>query len=430
MRLPQSIRNAVAWAASPAQKTASMPTKPQVTRNLSNSISPVQLQRLRHDIAMWREAVSEAELAWFPHRVRMQRLYIDTVLNGHVFALMERRKDLTLLRDFALTGGTGIESETWNRYFRSQQWFQLFLEYALDALFFGYSLIALGDITDGAFTNIQPVRRWNISPDRENVTSLVYSLTGTPFLDEPYANWHIWVKTPGQSGTPNCGYGLLYNIALYEIFLRNTLGFNADFVELYAMPYRVGKTTKTTEAERAELFEAIKNMGSAGFALIDPTDDINFLETRLGGNGYQAYDNLEARCQKVISKIILGHADAADSVPGRLGNNGDRQSNPVVMAMMDKQTKDGRFVEALINTQLLPKMRTLGFAIPSDLTFSFKNDGEKQALREREDESNKLTADIFQTIKNAGGQPDWQYFTARTGIPVNTLENEAIDPMG
>jgi len=425
-----SIKNAVSWAVSPAQKTPAAPPKQQVTRNLSNSISPVQLQRLRHDIAMWREAVGEAELAWFPQRVRMQRLYIDTVLNGHVFALMERRKDLTLLRDFTLTASNGAESEAWTQYFRNQQWFQLFLEYALDALFFGYSLVALGDIKDSAFTNIQPVRRWNVSPDRENVTSLVYSLTGTPFLEEPYADWHIWVKTPSQNGTANCGYGLFYNIALYEIFLRNTLGFNADFVELYAMPYRVGKTTKTTEAERAELFEAIKNMGSAGFALIDPTDDISFLETRLGGNGYQAYDNLEARCQKVISKIILGHADAADSVPGQLGNGGDRQNNPVVMAMMDKQTKDGRFIETLVNTQLLPKMRALGFTIPGNITFNFKNDGEKQALREREDASNKLTADIFQTITSAGGQPDWQYFTARTGIPVNTFEKETIDYIG
>ena len=418
MQLPQTIKNVFQWAFAPPKKVQNAPSKAQTNRNLSTSISPVQLQRLRHDIAMWREAVAEAELAWYPHRVRMQRLYIDTVLNGHVFALMERRKDLTLLRDFYLGSSPGVEDAAWSQYFRSQQWFQLFLEYALDALFFGYSLIALGDIKDGAFPGIQPVRRWNISPDRENVTSLVYSITGTPFLEAPYADWHIWVKTPGQNGTPNCGYGLFYTIALYEIFLRNTLGFNADFVELYAMPYRVGKTTKTSEAERSELFEAIKNMGSAGFALIDPTDDISFLETRLGGNGYQAYDNLEARCQKVISKIILGHSDAADSIPGRLGNNGDRLNNPVTMAMLDKQTKDGRFIEALVNTQLLPKMRTMGFAIPQHLTFAFKNDGEKQALREREDASNKVTADIFQTIKNAGGQPDWQYFTERTGIPV------------
>ena len=65
----------------------------KLARNLTNYIAPVQLQRMRHDVAMWREAVVEAENAWYPHRVRMQRLYIDVILNGHVFSLMERRKD-------------------------------------------------------------------------------------------------------------------------------------------------------------------------------------------------------------------------------------------------------------------------------------------------------------------------------------------------
>src|SRR4051812_32189289 len=69
-----------------------------VARNLSNFITPVQLTRLKVDIAEWRRAISEAELAYLPHRVRMQRMYIDTILNGHVFGLMEARKDLTLLR--------------------------------------------------------------------------------------------------------------------------------------------------------------------------------------------------------------------------------------------------------------------------------------------------------------------------------------------
>jgi hypothetical protein len=127
----------------------------------------------------------------------------------------------------------------------------------------------------------------------------------------------------------------------------------------------------------------------------------------------------------VVSKIILGHADAADSTPGKLGHGGDKHSNPVIMAMLDKQTKDGRFVEALVNTQLLPKMRALGFAIPQQLQFRFKNDEEKQSLREREDACNKVTADIFQVIKNAGGRPDWNYFTQRTGIPVQE-EGQAV----
>lgn len=394
---------------------------PVAARNLSTVISPVQLQRLRHDVQMWRQAIDEAEQAWYPHRVRMQRLYIDTILNGHVFSLMERRKDLSLLRDFKICDGRGEENEEWSEYFRDQEWFSLFLAYGLDALFFGYSLISLGDVKNDAFPDLSLVRRWNVSPDRLNVARYVYSLSGVQFLEEPWSDWHIWISTQSENGATNCGYGLFYKIGLYEILLRNTLGFNADFIELYGMPYRVGKTTKTTEDERAEMEQALQSMGSAGYAILDPQDEITFLETRLSGTGWESYSNLEGRCIKVVSKLILGHEDAASSTPGKLGAGGDKEDNPITMAMLGKQTKDGRFLENVVNKSLLPRMRNLGFNIPQELKFKFKNDEEKEAFRQREDKSNQATAGVFKTIKDAGGKPDWKYFTDRTGIPVEEM---------
>lgn len=392
-------------------------------RNLTNRIAPVQLQRLRHDVAMWREAVIEAENAWYPHRVKMQRLYIDTILNGHVYSLMERRKDLTLLRDYSFKDEKGEDIEELKQLFNAE-WFDLLVGYILDALFFGYSLVSLGDIESDQFTNTSLIRRWNVSPDRLNVPEFIYSLSGSKFAEEPYKDWHIWVSTPSENGVGTCGYGLFYKIALYEIFLRNTLGYNGDFVELFAMPYRVGKTTKTEEAERAELESAIQNMGSAGWALIDPMDEIEFLENGMAGTGYTAYESLEERCQKTVSKIVLGHADAVDSTPGKLGS-GQGEDNPVASALTDKQVKDGKFVERIINGQLLPKMRNLGFKLPENIRFEYKNDAEKEAFRAREDASNKVTAEIAQTMKNAGLKMDAKYFEERTGI--KTSEAEEIE---
>jgi len=392
-----------------------------VKQNLSNYIAPVQLQRLRTDVSMWRQAVSEAENAWYPHRVRMQRMYIDTILNGHVYSLMERRKDLTLLREWAMVDAKGKESEDLTELFK-KEWFDNFMSFSLDAMFFGYSLISLGDIEDESFPNLSLIRRWNISPERMNVTQLVYSIGGANFNEDPYRKWHVWVPTVNENGTSACGYGLFYKIALYEIFLRNTLGYNGDFVELFAMPYRIGKTTKTNEDERAELENAIQNMGSAGWAIVDPMDEIEFLENNMAGTGYTAYESLEDRCQKVVSKIILGHSDAIDSTPGKLGGGQDGQESPVAKALRDKQVKDGKFIERIVNGQLIPKMRALGFNIPEGYRFAFKNDDEKEEFREREDKSNKITAEIAQVMKNAGLKMDAAYFTERTGIPVTEIE--------
>lgn len=396
------------------------PQQNELKKDLSHYITPLQLQRLRHDVSMWREAVGEAEQAYYPQRVRMQRLYIDTVLNGHVKACMQRRRRLTTLRDFLICDAKGIENEELTGLFR-QPWFLNLLEYIIDARAYGYSLVKLGDLIDGQFPDIGIIKRWNTSPERQNVSAYVYSLSGINFTQEPYADWHIWVTTPNENGISNCGYGYLYEVALYEIVMRNLLGFNGDFVELFSQPYRVGKTTKTEGPERDMLEGALKNMGSAGYAVIDPTDEIAFLETRLGGTGFEGYDNLEGRCEKKVSKLILGHSDALDSVPGKLGSEQGGDESPVSQALSEVQTEDGRFVENVANNQVLDKLRNLGFNIPYGYVFKFKNDDEVEEFRRREDASNLETANIALLMKNANLQIDQKYFTERTGIPCTPI---------
>ena len=394
-------------------------TGEEVKKNLRNYVSPVQLQRYRQDVQSWRDVLTETENVWFPHRVKAQRLYIDTINNGHVFSCMERRKDLTMLRKWEFVDKAGkIDQRTTDLFMdtvkgqsQNKEWFNKFLNHALDSIYFGYSLISLGDVVNNEFPDLDIIQRWNISPDRLNVAAFTYSISGALFMEEPYKDWHVYVKTYNDIGTSKSGYGLLYKVALYEIFLRNLLGFNGDFIELYAQPYRVGKTTKTEEKERDEFAASIQQMGSAGWALIDPEDEILFLETALGGTGYKGYDNLEIRLEKKISKIILGHADALDSIPGKLGNSGNQKS-PADRAMEDKQTKDGAFIANVVNNSLMANMRALGFAIPDDVKAVLKNDAEIMET------NNSVIAQAVE-MQKAGLSMDSKYFTEQTGIPVS-----------
>jgi len=389
-----------------------------VKKDLSRYIAPVQLQRIRQDILTWREVLQENENVWFPHRVKSQRLYIDTINNPHVFSCMERRKDLTLLRKCEFVDKAGsIDQKTTDLFLdtikgqsQNKDWFNKFLNFSFDSVYFGYSLISLGDIKNGEFPDIKLIKRWNVSPDRFNVTNFTYSISGALFLEEPYKDWHVYVKTYNDIGTSDAGYGLLYKVALPEIFLRNIFGYNADFVELYSQPYRLGKTTKKPGDDGYnDLAAAMQQMGSNGWALIDPEDEIAFLETALGGTGWQGYDNFEQRLEKKISKVILGHADAMDSVPGKLGNSNEK--SPAEKAMEDKQTKDGSFISNVINNGLLVNMRNLGFDIPIETKFRFKNDAEIV-------ETNNIIINQAVEMYKGGLTMDGEYFTKQTGIPI------------
>lgn len=412
--------------------TAPVKDEKLVQRNLSRYILPVQLRRIRVDVLGWRDAVSEAEAAYFPHRVKMQQMFNDVILNGHTRACWERRKDLTLLRDFKFCKKGGDEGED-NDEIKAlflKPWFQRFVSHTLDAIGFGYSLISLGDVINDAFPEIHVIKRWNVSPDRTNVTAYMYAISGINFLtDEDVRLWHVYVPTGNDIGTSPCGYGVFYEVALPSIYLRNNIGNNVDYAENYGQPIRKGTTSKTEEAERAEFARALAAMGSDAWILLDTTDEVELVESKSTGQGFKVYESIETRCEKAISKLILGHADALDSIPGKLGASAGTD-NPVFTALMDKQTKDGYFVQAVVNEMLLPRMREIGFNIPDDLVFEYKNDDEKEAYRQRQDASNKVTAEIAQTMKNAGLKMSAEYFEERTGIPTEDAEEPVVTDTG
>lgn len=392
---------------------------PKAKQAPSSHVVPIQLLRIAQDSQTRKDAIAEAERAYFPYRYKMQQMFLNTVDNGHIKACLERRKDLTLLRKFEFKNAAGeIDQQVSEMFCKNQDgvlipksWFINFINHSLDAIFFGYTLIQLGDLVNGEFPKLKIVKRWNVSPDRYDLMSFPYMISGVKFLEDPeFKDWYVYVDTPNDLGTSDCGYGLLYDISIYEIFLRNLLGFNGSFVELFAQPFRWGKTTKTNEDERQEFANMLQNIGASGWGIGDTTDEIQFIESSLGGTGYKSYDNLEVRLQKLISKVVLGHADALDSIPGKLGNN-DGES-PAQQAIEDKQTKDGMMIQAVVQDLLFTNMRNLGFTIPEGTTFNFKNDAEVM-------ENANAVADLGVKVKQAGLQMDAEYFTEQTGIKVS-----------
>ena len=392
--------------------------KVDTTKNLRGYVSPVQLTREKQDVKSWRDVVAEVENAWYPQRVKQQRLNIDTVLDGHVYACMERRNDLTLLRKWEFVDGKGkINQYTTDLFLntvknegQNKVWYNKFLQHSMNAIFYSYSLITLGNIVNNEFPELDIVKRWNVSPDRLNVTNLVYMISGANFMEEPYKNWHVYIDTVNDIGTSKTGYGLLYYVALYAIYLRNLMGFNANYVEMSTQPYRVGKTTKIDQ-ERDVFARALQELGANGSALIDPQDEIQFLNTSNGSAVWQVFGDYEKRLQNNISKIILGHADAIDSIPGKLGNS--TAKSPSEKAMEDKQIKDGAFISNVVNSKLIPNMRALGFLIPDDVVAVLKNDAEIV------DNQNAIIAQAVE-IKKAGLIYDADEFTKKTGIKVTT----------
>jgi phage gp29-like protein len=394
--------------------------------NLKNYPVRVQLERIRQDVQKWRDAIREAEQAWYPHRVKMQQLFNDTVLNGHVFACIDRRKKLTLSRGLIIVDEKENENEQWTKWIQ-QPVFDNLSSYILDAILYGYSFMWYEGINGDNIEGLTLGKRWFISPDREQYLAFMYAISGIDIgknAADEIKDWIFYFTTPTETGQSPCGYGLLYKVALYEIFLRNNLGYNGDYIELFAAPFRVGKTRKISELDRAQFEAALRDMGSSGYAVIDPDEEIEFLQGKSSGTGNDVYDNFEQRMERKITKVLLGHPDAMDSKPGKLG----AKDEDVQKALDDIAGDDAKYLINNWNIVVLPKLRNNGITIPENLRFALRNDRAKALAQKAENEDRKQVADYIKTLADAGMEIDPKWVSDRIGIPVSISAVKASAP--
>lgn len=404
----------------------------KANRNLSNAIFPASFEQAKIDLASWAAAKAEAELAGWPFRVQLQKMYEKTILNPHVGACIQRRKELTLLRDYEIRDTNGKPDKQWTEYFKKSWFKHRALELILDAEYHGFTLMSIGGLKNGVPYDVINVKRWNISPDRQHVSIFEKSPAGYSWNDAPYDKWHVWIPTFQANGINPCGYGLLYVAAALEILQRNNVQYNTDFIEMFAQPYRWLKTNDLEGDEFEAKKKAMNDMGHAAYLITSMQDELEFLNDGSRGNGYKAYNDFDHRAKADISKWFGGHADFIDSTPKALGgtqNSGggditdDSTGNtPVQKAIAAKRMIDGDFVTSVVNESLIPKLQGLGVRIPDGYKIHFLNDSEERAIQAQEADKNQKIATLALSFAQAGLRMDTDYATRVTGIPFTEID--------
>ena len=136
----------------------------------------------RKDIATWRHAWQMALSVDNPRRLALYDLYTDTLVDGHITGAIEQRKSKTLSRPFKLINKDGTEADEASDLFR-REWFHSFLDLALDATFWGHSLIELGEVVKDErgmrFASADLIPRHPVIPEYGMPTSSVASPSAT-----------------------------------------------------------------------------------------------------------------------------------------------------------------------------------------------------------------------------------------------------------
>lgn len=394
-----------------------------------NTVSPVSVQRVKQDIAKWRSAISEAENVLNPHRYLMQQMYLDTVLNGHVTACIEKRYSNVLKKGINVVNEKDEVNEDLTKLY-SKRWMFDIIRYTLDAKMYGYTLIQLGDMKDYDFEQLYTIRRSNVNPEKEIIMPSFYSETGISVNDPLYKDNLLWIKTTSEVGMVanwgKCGNGLLYKIAPYEIWYRQAITLWNEYQQLFGAPLRIGKTDVRNEQMHRQMSDMLANMGAMGWGVFNKDDNIEIIESAGKAGSNETYPLMIDKLEKIISKIVLGHADALDSTPGKLGaTQGDK--SPAYMAMKDIEAFDCQFVEFELEKNIMPKLIGLGFPLPKGYSLKFVNSYEKMEARAAEDINNKSTADMVKVLFDSGVKVDINWLSERTGIPLEEKPEPKVE---
>ena len=369
-------------------------------KNLDPKILATVVKRSQNlyqkDIQQWRNAWQQALSVENPSRNRLYEIYDDIITDQHLNGAINQRKDMVLQKEFYFTDlKSGERVQEPIDYFE-QTWFKDLLNYVLDSIYYGYSLIELGNITVYGFDKVALIPRKNVVPEFGIIKKDIYDHVskGIKYTEEPFNTWLI---TAGRADD----LGKLLGCVPSAIAKRNALAYWDEFAQLFGIPVRIAKTGSRDSTEINSIKNMLENMGPAAWGLFPEGTELEFVENTKG-DAFNVFDRRIDRANSEMSKGILGQTMTLDS------GSSLSQSEVHLSVLKNLVEKDADMVRDVINGQLLPKMHKLGVNI-GDIRFDWVNDTQYTPEQQLQME---------QMLLSAGYEIDPKYFTDKYGVPI------------
>ena len=362
----------------------------------------------RKDIGDWRNAWQLAINVDSPNRQRLYDIYRDVEVDLHLSGCIQQREGFVMARSFKLVNEKGDEDEEAANYFNTA-WFKLLMKFALDANYWGHSLIELGNITTDingrqTYDGVKLIPRKHVIPEYHRVIPDLGQdwHTGIDYHDTPFADWLIEVGQPDS-------LGLYLKAATQTIPKKNALAFWDTFAEIFGMPMRIARTTTRDEKERAKIEQMLRDSGLAGYMLADQGTELEFVESSKG-DAYNVYDRRTDRANSEISKLIIGQTMTIED------GSSLSQSKTHLEVFQNIIEADCDKIRDMVNNQLIPLMILHGFPLKGihfEWDYSVDYTPEQQVA--------------YETMVLNNYEVDPAYFTEKYNMPVG--ERRTVQPV-
>lgn len=367
----------------------------------------------KKDLAKWRQAWQMAITIENPKRYQLYDIYDDNMADLHLLGAIRNRKLKVIGKPFKIVDKkSGKENPDLTALFK-KRWFKRFMMLALDSIFYGHSLIQLGDLitTDEgpAFSEVKLVPRRHVSPEYGTLLKNI-SDDAKKGIDyrKTFPDWAIEVCEDTED------LGLLNALSTHCIPKRNALAFWDAFAEIFGMPIRIGKTLSRDQKDIDKMAAMLDSMGSAAYGVFPEGTEIEIVESSKG-DAFNVYDKRIERANSEMSKAILGVTMTMD--------NGSSKSQALVHEnVTDEIAKaDADFLADIFNDKLKPVLNRHGFKLEN---FRFEWDDSYNYSAAEMLEVEKMLLEYYDI--------DAKYFIEKHNIPITGVKTQAtaapVDP--
>lgn len=337
--------------------------KDDIAKRIASNTTVIQQLKLqsdnliRRDIGDWRTAHQQAKNIENPKRTNLYNIYDYTIdIDNMVSGIVMRSKFGVMSRPFKIVGPDGKTLEDLTNVFQGE-WFRQYMNLALEAHFFGHSLIELGDVVSVGgvmgFSGVRLIPRQHVCPE---YGVLLREPGDDPKRGIPYRTGGLQ-KTAVEVGDPY-SLGAYLKIAPSVIGKKNAQIFWDNFAERFGIPILYAIVDSRDKEERAKASNMLRNLGSNAWALFGSGVKIEKVETSTG-DAFEVFDRRISRADEQISLALAGQTMSF--------TDGSSLSQAEVHERGFKEIKDkmARDLEANINTRLIPAMRLNGFPMTS-----------------------------------------------------------------
>lgn len=264
---------------------------------------PISIYRQKQDLATYKSAVLSAENYLNPNRYPLLQIYVNIVIDSHLTAVIQQRKNLTLSKKFQVLNPDGKINEEKTKLLQ-KAWFRDFVDLSLDSQYWGYSLIQFGNLVKDEFLNVELVPRQFVMPEKHLVTEFPGNDIGQDFTTDGYEDWLIGVGKPKD-------LGLLMKAAPLVMWKNSAFGAWAEFQDKFGTPFRYAKTNIRDEATRKNAEAMMNNWGVSPWAVFDKDDIVEMLETTKT-DAHNVFNEMINRVNSELSKLILNQTGTTD----------------------------------------------------------------------------------------------------------------------